>query len=257
MPPVMPTPHARIAAAVLAFSLVLSGAGCGDDGPAPPADAVSTPDAEEPTPPPPPGAFELPGLRDWAPAPRLGWPVESVHITSSFGWRVDPVSGVGVRLHRGLDFRGAIGDLVLTIGGGTVDFVGHDPLLGRMVIVDHGDGLTSTYGHLSDVLVAAQMPVERGAAIGLVGNTGRSAAPHLHLTVKLDGVAIDPLEVIGEPRYRPEAIAAPMPPPIVDPPAEPASGTTAATAQSDTDDGESAPTDGSGPSGRSAPPDKP
>jgi murein DD-endopeptidase MepM/ murein hydrolase activator NlpD len=155
-------------------------------------------------------AFALPGLREHAPAPHLGWPTESVHITSSFGWRVDPVTGLGTRLHRGLDLRGAPGDLVLSIGAGTVAFVGHDPLLGNLVVVDHGEGLESFYGHLSDVLVVTDVAVDRGAAIGLVGNTGRSAAPHLHLTIKLDGVAIDPLELIGEPLHRPKALATPL-----------------------------------------------
>ncbi|MEM9457990.1 MAG: M23 family metallopeptidase [Myxococcota bacterium] len=161
--------------------------------------------------------FASPGLLHLRPRPRLGWPVHSVHITSSFGWRVDPVSGRGTRLHRGLDLRGAIGDLVLSIGDGRVEFAGHDPLLGTMVIIDHGDGLTSVYGHLSDVLVVSDAPVQRGAAIGLVGNTGRSAAPHLHLTVKLDGRAIDPLEVIGEPQHRPAALATPEDAPVGDP----------------------------------------
>ncbi len=155
-------------------------------------------------------AFALPGLREHAPAPRLAWPVESVHITSSFGWRVDPVSGAGTRLHRGIDLRGAPGDLVSSIGAGRVAFVGHDPMLGNLVVIDHGEGLESYYGHLSDVLVVADIEVDRGAAIGLVGNTGRSAAPHLHLTVKLDGVAIDPLELLGEPQYRPRAVATPL-----------------------------------------------
>lgn len=172
-----------------------------------PAPAVTATPEGEAGPPPPPGAFELPGLREHAPADRLTWPTESVHITSSYGWRVDPVTGLGTRLHRGLDLRGVPGDLVMSIGAGTVEFVGHDPLLGNLVIVDHGGGLESFYGHLSDVLVAADAPVERGAAIGLVGNTGRSAAPHLHLSIRLDGVSIDPLEVLGEPQHRPSAAA--------------------------------------------------
>ena len=174
----------------------------------------------DPTAPPPSSGsdpFASRGLQDLRPRPRLGWPVHSVHITSSFGWRVDPISGRGTRLHRGLDLRGAIGDLVLSIGDGRVEFVGHDPLLGTMVIIDHGDGLTSLYGHLSDVLVVSDAVVQRGAAIGLVGNTGRSAAPHLHLTVKLDGRAIDPLEVIGEPQHRPVALATPEDAPAGDP----------------------------------------
>lgn len=175
-------------------------------GTSPASPASGSPD-HEPGPPPAPGAFALPGLREWAPKDRLAWPTESVHITSSYGWRVDPVTGLGTRLHRGLDLRGVPGDLVMSIGAGTVAFVGHDPLLGNLVIVDHGDGLESFYGHLSDVLVVADAPVERGAAIGLVGNTGRSAAPHLHLSIRLDGVSIDPLEVLGEPQHRPSAAA--------------------------------------------------
>ncbi|MCH9680034.1 MAG: M23 family metallopeptidase [Deltaproteobacteria bacterium] len=202
--------RARVLAA-LALMLV-TGAACTQD--ADPADDAGDTPASPPdvplvaTPPPvvPASAFALPGLDAHRPQPRLGWPVQSVHITSHFGWRVDPVSGRGTRLHRGVDFRGTPGDLVLSIGAGRIDFVGHDPFLGTMVVVDHGQGLRSLYGHLSDVLVVAQMPVERGAAIGLVGNTGRSEAPHLHLTVKLDGVAIDPLDVLGEPLHRPEAL---------------------------------------------------
>ena len=200
---------------LVALVMLVGPLGCGGE-PAPPgaepptvaaADEHAAAEPAEPEPPPPPGAFELPGLREHAPAERLGWPTESVHLTSSYGWRVDPVTGLGTRLHRGIDLRGAPGDLILSIGAGTVAFVGYDPLLGNLVIVDHGEGLQSFYGHLSDVLVATDVLVDRGAAIGLAGNSGRSAAPHLHLSVRLDGVPIDPLEVLGEPRYRPEAVA--------------------------------------------------
>lgn len=220
-------------AALVAFVFLFA---CGD-GPAAEEESGS-PEQEAPSSPaavpPPADAFALPGLDRMRPQPRMGWPVQSVHITSRFGWRVDPVSGRGVRLHRGVDFRGAPGDLVLAIAAGTVQFVGHDPLLGNLVIVDHGDEITSYYGHLSDVLVTTAMPIDRGAAIGLVGNTGRSAAPHLHLTVKLGDRAIDPLELIGEPRYRPHAIAAsvPSPPPPAPAPTDPtAESSTAGAAQ--------------------------
>lgn len=228
------------AAWALALGLVALGlVACADDAtepraepPAPGSDPGLAPAAPAPAPtpaePPRVDAFALPGLRALAPADRLGWPTESVHLTSSFGFRIDPVTGLGTRLHRGIDLRGSPGDLVLSIGAGTVSFAGHDPLLGNLVIVDHGGGLESLYGHLSDVLVAQRAVVDRGAAIGLVGNTGRSAAPHLHLTVRLDGIAIDPLEVLGEPPHRPKALATPLEalePPPVDPvpaPLEPA-----------------------------------
>lgn len=157
----------------------------------------------------PPAVAPLPDLADLTPTPVMDWPVEVVHITSSFGWRVDPVSGKGTRLHGGLDLRGAIGDPVLAIADGTVVFAGHDALLGNHVIVRHGGTehtIESFYGHLSDVLVHEGLAVSRGAAIGLVGNTGRSAAPHLHLTIKIDDVPIDPLELLGQPPHAPTAL---------------------------------------------------
>ena len=86
-----------------------------------------------PDPPSDPWAAEgLDALRNGA---DVGWPVESVHVTSVFGWRVDPVSGTGTRMHKGTDFRGEVGDLVLSIADGEVTFVGHEPLLGTMVVV--------------------------------------------------------------------------------------------------------------------------
>lgn len=158
--------------------------------PAPLADAFHAEDVE----------FARPGLR-------FDWPVESVHITSYFGWRTNPITGAGTKLHRGLDLRGETGDLILSIGPGTVSFAGVDPLLGNLVIVDHGLGVTSFYGHMSDILVHTGLPVDRGVALGLVGNTGRSEAPHLHLTVKLGAFAVDPLWLIGGPLHPYPALA--------------------------------------------------
>jgi murein DD-endopeptidase MepM/ murein hydrolase activator NlpD len=148
---------------------------------------------------------------------RLQWPVENVHITSSYGWRTDPLAG-GMRMHRGLDFRGETGDLVMSIGDGTIAFAGTDPLLGNIVIVDHGQRVTSVYGHLSDILVHEGVPVERGAAIGLVGNTGQSEAPHLHLTIKLGDEPVDPLLLLGQPVHAPDAIVQPVPAPAAEQP---------------------------------------
>ncbi|MBK7827758.1 M23 family metallopeptidase [Nannocystis sp.] len=158
--------------------------------PAPLADAFHAGDIE----------FARPGLR-------FDWPVESVHITSYFGWRTNPITGAGTKLHRGLDLRGETGDLILSIGPGVVSFAGSDPLLGNLVIVDHGLGVTSFYGHMSDILVHVGLPVDRGVALGLVGNTGRSEAPHLHLTVKLGAFAVDPLWLIGAPLHPYPALA--------------------------------------------------
>lgn len=175
------------------------------------------------------------------PSAAMSWPTEIVHITSDFGWRIDPVSGRGTRLHAGVDFRGAIGDPVLAVAQGTVAFAGHDDLLGNHVIIDHATvdhatvdhatvdhatvdtspAVQSFYGHLSDVLVVPGVKIQRGAAIGLVGNTGRSAAPHLHLTIKVDGVAVDPLALIGHPVHSATALAARIEPTPAPPPPTP------------------------------------
>ena len=170
----------------------------------------------DPTPPPADPWAEV-GLTPLRSGDRLTWPVENVHVTSNFGWRVDPVEKSGLRLHRGVDFRGETGDLALSIADGTVVFAGRDPFLGNLVIVDHGIGVTSLYGHLADLLVHQGLRLERGAAVGLVGNTGRSAAPHLHLTIKVDDVAVDPLMLLGQPLHRAPALAARRPPPALAP----------------------------------------
>lgn len=166
------------------------------DGPADPTGAsASTGDRDAGA----PAIERAPLLDSPAPAQRLGWPVERVHVTSELGVRVDPVGKTEVRMHRGVDFRGAPGDLVLAIAAGRIDAVGHDALHGLHIVVDHGGGVQSLYAHLSGALVGEGMAVARGAAIGLVGNTGHSEAPHLHLALTIDGRAVDPLAWIGHP----------------------------------------------------------
>jgi murein DD-endopeptidase MepM/ murein hydrolase activator NlpD len=123
------------------------------------------------------------------------------HITSTFGWRSDPLAPSVTRLHRGLDLRAAIGDPVVAIADGDVEFAGHDPLLGLHVVIDHGQGVRSVSAHLSAIAVTAGMGVERGAELGAAGNSGRSEAPHLHLTLTIDGVPVDPLPRIGAPLH--------------------------------------------------------
>ncbi|HFE44456.1 MAG TPA: M23 family metallopeptidase [Nannocystis exedens] len=188
----------------LACALALA---CGDAETKP----LTTPDPapkHEPTGPTDP-LTEL-GLEALRPRPHLSWPTLIPHITSTFGWRINPMTGAGNKLHRGLDLRGKTGDPVLSIGGGRIQFAGHDRFLGTCAIVDHGGGLTSWYGHMSDLLVYEGMSVERGAAIGLVGSTGRSQAAHLHLSVKIGDTSIDPLMVLGAPAYAYPALLSPV-----------------------------------------------
>lgn len=193
----------RLAVLVAGMALLACGTRANDaadaeDG-STPAESGGASGGSRPADPAPPDAdpFVRRGLAELAPAARYGWPVERVHLTSDFGWRIDPVSGRGTRLHRGIDFRGGSRDLALSVADGQVSFAGHDGLHGNHVIIEHDGGLQSIYAHLTDVLVVQGVDVSRGAAIGVIGNTGRSQAPHLHLTIKKDGVAIDPLELLG------------------------------------------------------------
>lgn len=153
-------------------------------------------------------------LESLLPGPVLDWPVDDVHITSYFEWRSDPLGG-GARMHRGIDLRGDVGDPVYSVGPGRVSTSSYDATLGHHVVVDHADGMQSLYAHLEARTVFAGVPVSRGSTLGRLGNTGRSEAPHLHLTIRVDGVAIDPLTVLRAPQHAPNLMAQPLyePPP--------------------------------------------
>lgn len=143
------------------------------------------------------------------PPPLLDWPVHDVHITSFFEWRADPL-GAGARMHKGIDLRGAVGDPVLSVGPGRVSTSSYDSVLGHHVVVDHADGLQSLYAHLDGRTVFAGVPVSRGTQLGTLGNTGRSEAPHLHLTIRVDGIAVDPLTVLRAPAHGADLMAQPL-----------------------------------------------
>lgn len=113
-------------------------------------------------------------------------------ITSGFGPRVHPVTGE-YRMHEGVDIAAPTGTPVVAAAAGTVVYAGAAGGYGLLVIVDHGGGLTTRYGHLSRIAVGPGDPLTGGAAIGAVGSTGLSTGPHLHFEVRVDGVAQDPL----------------------------------------------------------------
>lgn len=121
----------------------------------------------------------------------FGNPIPGAFETSGFGYRKDPFLGT-LALHPGIDFRGTIGEPARATGAGTVVSAGPSGGYGNMVEIDHGDGITTRYGHLSAILVHEGQHVETGEIIGKVGNTGRSTGPHLHYEVRENGVAIDP-----------------------------------------------------------------
>jgi murein DD-endopeptidase MepM/ murein hydrolase activator NlpD len=110
---------------------------------------------------------------------------------SGFGVRTDPFTG-SLAMHTGLDLHGETGDPVRATADGTVTAAGWGGGYGRVVDIDHGNGLTTRYGHLSAIDVRAGQSVKAGQIIGKVGSTGRSTGPHLHYETRLRKEAVDP-----------------------------------------------------------------
>ncbi len=121
-------------------------------------------------------------------------PVEPTRISSGFGKiRVDLTTPTHTRTHKGIDMTAPQGAPVQAARAGQVVRAGASiGGFGNLVVVDHGDGIQSYYGHLSTVDVRVGDRVETGTRVGAVGSTGRSSGPHLHFEVRKDGVSIDP-----------------------------------------------------------------
>ncbi len=113
-------------------------------------------------------------------------------ITSEFGYRRNPFTGVGREFHSGIDFRGRLGDSIQSTGEGVVSFAGPKGGLGRCVIIEHNENLQTLYAHLQQVHVKEGQQVNSGQVIGLLGNTGRSTGPHLHYEIILNSKKINP-----------------------------------------------------------------
>ncbi|MEH2277235.1 MAG: peptidoglycan DD-metalloendopeptidase family protein [Nostoc sp.] len=111
--------------------------------------------------------------------------------SSPFGWRIHPILGYR-RFHAGLDFAASYGSTIRAADSGRVIFAGWYGGYGRAVIIDHGNGMTTLYGHTSELYVSEGQAVERGQAIGAVGSTGFSTGPHLHFEVRRNGTPVDP-----------------------------------------------------------------
>jgi murein DD-endopeptidase MepM/ murein hydrolase activator NlpD len=122
-------------------------------------------------------------------APNL-WPVEG-QITGSFGERIDPFNGEGA-FHSGVDISASVGSSVIAPADGVVTFADFQGGYGREVVIDHGHGITTRYGHLSSFAVATGQYLHRGDTIGYVGLTGRSTGPHLHYEVRINETPVNP-----------------------------------------------------------------
>ncbi len=103
------------------------------------------------------------------------------------------------RDHPGLDIAVASDSYIRASGGGTVVDVGEDAVYGRFVVIDHGDGYATLYGHASTTLVSLRQSVRERQVIALSGSTGRSTAPHLHFEILVEGEAVDPLSFVEQP----------------------------------------------------------
>ncbi len=122
------------------------------------------------------------------------WPVRGF-ISSGFGWRINPISG-GKEFHEGIDIATQSGNPIVAPSNGIVSFAGRDDGYGLAVIIDHGYGITTLYGHMSKIEVKAGEIVKRGQAIGLVGDTGFSTGPHLHYQVMINGIPVNPMRYL-------------------------------------------------------------
>ncbi|MDE2188509.1 MAG: M23 family metallopeptidase [Patescibacteria group bacterium] len=113
-----------------------------------------------------------------------------VHITDSYGYVRE--SGAAEITHRGIDFHAATGTPVLSIHDGIVRQATYYEVYGNTVVVDHGSGILSMYMHLNDIGVHVGQEVRQGQLLGHSGETGYSEGPHLHLSIRVDGISIDP-----------------------------------------------------------------
>jgi murein DD-endopeptidase MepM/ murein hydrolase activator NlpD len=120
------------------------------------------------------------------------WPVDGT-LEGGFGGRRNPFGGPGYEFHSGQDIEAAWGTPVVAGASGRVSFVGWQNGYGQLVVVDHGSGLTTRYGHLSHIDVELNQTVSRAQLLGKVGSTGRSTGPHLHYEVRINDQPVNPL----------------------------------------------------------------
>jgi len=121
--------------------------------------------------------------------PARGW------VTSNFGYRISPFTGLR-QMHEGMDIANAMGTLVLAPANGIVSRVDRENGLGKNITINHGYGILTKYGHLSETYVHVGKRVKRGEKIAAIGNTGRSTGPHLHYEIVVNGVNINPEKYI-------------------------------------------------------------
>ncbi len=146
------------------------------------------------------GIYHRYGVPKTAQAFPSTWPIEGV-LRSSFGGRSDPFSGEGA-FHTGIDLAAPVGTSVRASADGVVVSAGWSGAYGKLVVVDHGNGLQTYYAHLSSFLVIPGEEVRRGQTIALSGSTGRATGPHMHYEVRLAGTPVNPYKYLAKTKPR-------------------------------------------------------
>ena len=123
------------------------------------------------------------------------WPVDG-KLESGFGGRRNPFGGTSYEFHDGQDMDAPLGAPIVAGAKGTATFVGWQHGYGRLIVIDHGGGLTTRYGHLSEFDIEQGTEVARGQFIGRVGSTGRSTGPHLHYEIRINDDPVNPLQYL-------------------------------------------------------------
>lgn len=132
-------------------------------------------------------------LSYWASTPSI-WPVKG-WVTSDFGLRISPLSGAS-KFHEGLDIAAPYGSPIYAPSDGITSFTGYRGGYGYALVLDHGYGVSTLYGHTSTILVKEGQKINRGELIAMVGNSGASTGPHLHYEVHVDGIPTDPMKFL-------------------------------------------------------------
>lgn len=124
----------------------------------------------------------------------FAWPSSCTYITSSYGYRDSPFGNGSSTWHTGIDIGASRGSAIYASKAGTVTTAGWSSTgYGNYVVINHGDGSSSLYGHMTNYIVSAGQYVSQGQVIGYVGSTGNSTGPHLHFTIYINGSTVNPL----------------------------------------------------------------
>lgn len=125
------------------------------------------------------------------------WPVEG-RLTDGFGDRRNPFGGYSIEFHTGQDIATNYGTAVTATANGVVTFTGYQNGYGQLVVIDHGGGLTTRYGHLSHIDASVGQNITRGDIVGRVGSSGRSTGPHLHYEIRINDEPVDPIPYLPQ-----------------------------------------------------------